>query len=240
MPSGRAPRIVVVSPDPALAQQLMTGLSALACAVEVQRGPGAVGAGEPAALCVVHLEGECAGVLEAPGAGGIPDGPVIAVLPRGDVAAAVAVLRASERAAGVIAADRLEVPQLTALATRIVSDDVFGLAPAMAPGTRIHARSVADHAGASRCVAEISELAEQSGVPRGCREPIAQSNARGAQNLNPGDAAYRPPVASYDPSTHRLHWGGRVDPRLAQPGSLAPQAFGEESWKWLFLQPLAR
>jgi phospholipid/cholesterol/gamma-HCH transport system substrate-binding protein len=74
----------------------------------------------------------------------------------------------------------------------------------------------------------------------GCREPIAQSNPRGAQNLNPGDAAYRAPVASYDPTTHRLHWGGRVDPRLAQPGTLAPRAFGEESWKWLFLQPLAR
>ena len=74
----------------------------------------------------------------------------------------------------------------------------------------------------------------------GCREPIAQSNARGAQNLNPGDAAYRAPVASYDPSAHRLRWGARVDPRLAQPGSLAPQAFGKESWKWLLLQPLAR
>jgi phospholipid/cholesterol/gamma-HCH transport system substrate-binding protein len=74
----------------------------------------------------------------------------------------------------------------------------------------------------------------------GCREPIVQSDPRGAQNLNPGDAAYRAPVASYDPATHRLHWGGRVDPRLAQPGTLAPQAFGKESWKWLFLQPLAR
>jgi phospholipid/cholesterol/gamma-HCH transport system substrate-binding protein len=72
----------------------------------------------------------------------------------------------------------------------------------------------------------------------GCREPATQSNPRGPQNLPRTGAAYRPPVAAYDPDTGRLRWGGRVDPALAQPGTLAPQAFGEESWKWLFLQPL--
>jgi hypothetical protein len=175
MQIGRAPRIVVLSPDPAFEHQLVTGLSAMACAVDVQRGLDALGAGEPpAALCVIHLEGECARVLEAGGSGVNLGCPVIAVLPRGDVAAAVEVLRSSERVAGVIDADRFDPQQLAALATRIVSDDVFGLVQAMAPGTAIHARSVADHAEASRCVALISELAEQRGLPRGCREPIAQ------------------------------------------------------------------
>jgi phospholipid/cholesterol/gamma-HCH transport system substrate-binding protein len=77
-------------------------------------------------------------------------------------------------------------------------------------------------------------------VNAGCREPIAQSNARGPQNLSRPGAAYRAPVASYDPETGKLDWGSRVAPQLAQPGTLAPQAFGEESWKWLFLQPLVR
>lgn len=77
-------------------------------------------------------------------------------------------------------------------------------------------------------------------VKAGCREPIAQSNARGPQNLGRAGAAYRAPVASYDPSTGKLRWGSRVDPSVDQPGTLAPQAFGEESWKWLFLQPLVR
>ncbi|WP_460832050.1 MCE family protein [Nocardioides hungaricus] len=77
-------------------------------------------------------------------------------------------------------------------------------------------------------------------VKAGCTEPITQSNARGPQNLSRPGAAYRAPVASYDPGTGRLRWGARVDPSLAQPGTLAPQSFGEESWKWLFLQPLAR
>ena len=72
----------------------------------------------------------------------------------------------------------------------------------------------------------------------GCREPAAESNARGPQNLPPGDSKYRAPVASYDPDSGKLRWGAKVDPALAQPGTLAPQAFGEESWKWLFLQPL--
>jgi phospholipid/cholesterol/gamma-HCH transport system substrate-binding protein len=75
----------------------------------------------------------------------------------------------------------------------------------------------------------------------GCTEPPTMSNARGAQNLPRVGAAYRAPVvASYDPDTHAVHWGKRLDPALAQPGTLAPQSFGEDSWKWLFLQPLTK
>ncbi len=45
-------------------------------------------------------------------------------------------------------------------------------------------------------------------------------------------------MASYDPDTGKLRWGGRVAADRAPPGTLAPPSFGEESWKWLFLQPL--
>jgi phospholipid/cholesterol/gamma-HCH transport system substrate-binding protein len=72
-----------------------------------------------------------------------------------------------------------------------------------------------------------------------CAEPPSVSNARGAQNAPRVGAAYRAPVASYDPSTGKLAWGDKVDPALAQAGAPAPATFGEESWKWLFLQPLA-
>ena len=75
-------------------------------------------------------------------------------------------------------------------------------------------------------------------VQAGCRESATQSNARGPQNLHRAGAAYRAPVATYDPDTGALRWGHRVPPALAQPGSLAPRGFGKESWKWLFLQPL--
>lgn len=72
-----------------------------------------------------------------------------------------------------------------------------------------------------------------------CAEPAAVSNARGSQNAPRAGAAYRSPVvASYDPATHHLAWGGKVDPHLASSGSPAPLTLGEDSWKWLFLQPL--
>ncbi|NYD43381.1 MCE family protein [Nocardioides panaciterrulae] len=72
-----------------------------------------------------------------------------------------------------------------------------------------------------------------------CAEPPTVSNPRGAQNAPRAGAAYRAPVASYDPATHKLTWGGKVDPALASPGTPAPATLGEDSWKWLFLQPLA-
>jgi phospholipid/cholesterol/gamma-HCH transport system substrate-binding protein len=74
-----------------------------------------------------------------------------------------------------------------------------------------------------------------------CAEPASQSNARGAQNapLNrPAPGGSSRVVASYDPTTGKLTWGHHVDPRLADPGTLAPATLGEESWKWLLLQPL--
>lgn len=73
-----------------------------------------------------------------------------------------------------------------------------------------------------------------------CKEPAAVSNARGAQNLGRSSAAYRAPVASYDEETGKLTWGDRVPAALASPGTLAPRTLGEESWKWLYLQPLLK
>jgi phospholipid/cholesterol/gamma-HCH transport system substrate-binding protein len=75
-----------------------------------------------------------------------------------------------------------------------------------------------------------------------CAEPASQSNARGAQNapLNRSAAKYRTPIASYDPTTGRLTWGHRVAPSYAATGSPAPASLGEESWKWLLLQPLTQ
>jgi phospholipid/cholesterol/gamma-HCH transport system substrate-binding protein len=75
----------------------------------------------------------------------------------------------------------------------------------------------------------------------GCTEPPGSSNPRGVQNLHRAGAAYRAPVvATYDPERGRLRWGDHVPAAQAQPGSLAPASFGEDSWKWLFLQPLTK
>lgn len=73
----------------------------------------------------------------------------------------------------------------------------------------------------------------------GCTEPASQSNARGPQNLAPrAPADYDAPVvASYDEGTGQLTWlpDGEAD---LDTGSVAPASLGEESWKWLYLQPL--
>jgi phospholipid/cholesterol/gamma-HCH transport system substrate-binding protein len=72
-----------------------------------------------------------------------------------------------------------------------------------------------------------------------CTEPATQSNPRGAQHA-PRRAAPgydSPVVGSFDPETGEFAWGD-VDPALASTGTLAPRTLGEESWKWLFLQPL--
>ncbi len=63
-------------------------------------------------------------------------------------------------------------------------------------------------------------------------------NSRGEQNIPPrAPATYDAPVvASFDPTTSKLTWG---DPStLTSAGSVAPPSLGEESWKWLYLQPL--
>jgi phospholipid/cholesterol/gamma-HCH transport system substrate-binding protein len=77
-----------------------------------------------------------------------------------------------------------------------------------------------------------------------CSEPGSESNARGAQHAPERAAASyagSPVVASYDPATGKLTWGdpGTGDgSALSSTGTVAPPTLGEESWKWLFLQPL--
>jgi phospholipid/cholesterol/gamma-HCH transport system substrate-binding protein len=63
-----------------------------------------------------------------------------------------------------------------------------------------------------------------------CLEPAAATNARGAQH------APQRVAATYDQETGELTWAD--EEALGVDGSLAPRSLGEESWKWLYLQPL--
>lgn len=75
----------------------------------------------------------------------------------------------------------------------------------------------------------------------GCTEPITMSNPRGPQNLPrvvpdlTGEAST--PIATYDPVRDRFSWGAPED-TLSRAGSVAPPSLGEDSWTWLYLQPL--
>ncbi len=70
----------------------------------------------------------------------------------------------------------------------------------------------------------------------GCRD--GGLNQRGAEKA-PGRAgtAYRAPVATYDGTTGKVTWSGqsRAD-NIAYDGGAA-QLFGDDSWKWMLLQP---
>ncbi|MEI5675416.1 MULTISPECIES: MCE family protein [Nocardioides] len=76
----------------------------------------------------------------------------------------------------------------------------------------------------------------------GCTEPASKSNARGPQNLAPrAPADYDAPVvASYDEDSGEVTWLPGSGADLGGTGSVAPPSLGEESWKWLYLQPLQR
>jgi phospholipid/cholesterol/gamma-HCH transport system substrate-binding protein len=73
-----------------------------------------------------------------------------------------------------------------------------------------------------------------------CAEPQSQSNARGALWAPRAGAAYRAPVvAAYDPGTGRLRYTDSSPSGSVSYTGGAASVFGEASWKWLLLQPLA-
>jgi phospholipid/cholesterol/gamma-HCH transport system substrate-binding protein len=76
-----------------------------------------------------------------------------------------------------------------------------------------------------------------------CAEPQATTSARGAQhtpNYSYSGSANRPPVvAAYDAKTGTVEWTDSSPSDSVSYTGGAAATFGQESWKWLLLQPLA-
>ena len=77
------------------------------------------------------------------------------------------------------------------------------------------------------------------------RRPLRRAGRRRAtpaaprtRRARPRSYADSPVVASYDPETGKLTWGDSTRRLARRPVRVAPPTLGEESWKWLFLQPL--
>lgn len=76
-----------------------------------------------------------------------------------------------------------------------------------------------------------------------CTLSPSQGNPRGAQNAPqqrpaPGPKLASPPVyVSFDPRTGKIDWEPSAA-HLGRAGSVAPASLGEDSWKWLYLNPL--
>jgi hypothetical protein len=184
MPTVPARRIIAVSRDEAFGRALAAGLGAVAGTIDVHHTLDALGTGEPPALWVIHLEGHLEGEPRRAADEVMPrlagTGPVIAVIPRPDLAAVLELMQTWDRVAGVLVADGpdgLDPRRLSALAARILApagDELSGLDGVLPPGTPIHARVVADHQDKSRCMARISEFVDAAQVPRKFRAPIEQ------------------------------------------------------------------
>ena len=99
---------------------------------------------------------------------------MIAILPRSNLAAVVDIMQASERVAGMMVAEDLDTRELSAMATRVLAGDIFGLEKLIAWGTQIHSFLVGDYQEKSLCISQISEFAEAMGVRRKYRESIEQ------------------------------------------------------------------
>jgi hypothetical protein len=170
-----ARRIIAVSPDKAFGKQLATALKAAGGAVDLHPSIDELGSGElQAALVVLHLDGEHATAAAEllPRLSG--DTRVICILPRSNLAAVVDTMQASDRVAGLLTTENFDSRELSALATRVLSGDIFGLEKMMHWGTLVHSQLVGDYQEKSLCISQISEFAELMGVRRKYRESVEQ------------------------------------------------------------------
>jgi len=170
-----ARRIIAVSPDKAFAKQLGVALRAAGGAVDTHLSLDEVPQGDlHAALLVVHLAGEVASAALALIARLTGDARVIAVLPRSNLTAVVDVMQASDRVAGMMAAEDFDMKVLSAMATRVLAGDIFGLEKHVPWGAQIHSFLVGDYQEKSLCIAQVSAFAEAMSVRRKYRESIEQ------------------------------------------------------------------
>ncbi|MBS1119105.1 MAG: hypothetical protein H6Q90_1333 [Deltaproteobacteria bacterium] len=208
-----AQRIIAVSPDQAFGDQLATALS-LAGAVETHRTLDSIGKAQlQAPLWVIHFDGaliDSAGsILRRLG----DDSRVIAVLPRANLSSVVGLMQTSERVVGMMAAEDLDPSQLSAMAARILTGDIFGLEQLVIPGTQIHSHVVADYEDKARCIAQVADFAELLGVPRKYDAPIEQCLDEMLMN-----ALYDAPVDEHGKSIFAdVPTKTRVTLRIVQP-----------------------
>jgi PEGA domain len=169
-----AHRVIAISPDKAFGKQLAIALKAAGGTIDSYLSLDAISNELQAALVVMHLDGELAGASAEILGRLVGDTRVIAVLPRSNLAAVVDIMQANDRVAGMMVAENLDVNALSAMATRILAGDIFGLEKYVPWGTLIHSHLVGDFQEKSNCIAQVSEFAEAMSVRRKYREGVEQ------------------------------------------------------------------
>jgi len=104
----------------------------------------------------------------------VGDTRVIAILPRSNLAAVVDIMQGSDRVSGLMIAEGFDMTLLSAMATRVLAGDIFGLEKHVPWGAQIHSFLVGDYQEKSLCIAQITEFCEAMSVRRKYRESIEQ------------------------------------------------------------------
>ena len=175
--------VIAITRNPSLARTLRTAMTAAGADVHIASSTAELDSGPLSAeLLLFHwaLEGDGSdgrGELELAILAELadrlpPGGRVIVLLPRGDLATTVAAMGSHERVAGVMVADRLRVAELTAVTTRLLNGDIFGLDKVLPWGARVHSLLVGDYAEKAEAVRRISSFAAAVGLRRYHRERI--------------------------------------------------------------------
>ena len=176
-------RVIAITPDPGLGRTLRTATTAAGAEVREVSTAAAIEPGALAAeLLVFHwarqvasddwrAELELAELAEL--ADRMPEGGhVIVLLPGGDLATAVAAMRAHQRVAGVLVADRMRGSALTAMTRRLLFGDIFGLDKVLPWGALVHSITIGDTAEKTEAVQRISAFAAAVGLRRIHRDRI--------------------------------------------------------------------
>jgi hypothetical protein len=181
----RRSKVIAITPDPALGRILCAAMTTagaevrdVASAAELGSGPVGVDlilfhwvrGGDPSATdeygdLDLALLGDLADRLPA-------SSHILVLLPRGDLAASVAAMQAHQRVAGVMVADGLRVADLTAMTTRLLHGNIFGLDRVLPWGARVNSLLVGDRAEKAEAVRQVSAFAAAVGLRRMHRERI--------------------------------------------------------------------
>ena len=170
-----ARRIIAVTPDKAFGKQLAVALKAAGGSVDTHLVLEELDQGElQAALLVLHLDGAMADAAQTLLPRLTGDTRVIAILPRSNLSAVVDIMQGSDRVAGMMVAEDFDMKLLSAMATRVLAGDIFGLEKHVPWGAQIHSFLVGDYQEKSLCISQVSEFADSMSVRRKYRESIEQ------------------------------------------------------------------
>ncbi len=166
---------MAVCADETLAPRLVAALDATGGLVELHATFTDLAPRETdVALCVVHLDGHLAEagstVLSR-----VPRGcNVVIVLPRANLAQFVSLMQASETVASLLVAEDLLEHQLTAIAARLLTRDLFGLGKTLGADVEVRTHTVHDYLERTSCIEHVAAFVAEHNLPRPTRVAIEQ------------------------------------------------------------------